>query len=240
MNLLDGRALLAIAALVSSSCGSGPLIRHSELDCLGAEQAFLPASLAAWKEGFDAREERDSDWRVGDRVLYGVELESGGEHKSWLVHLEVERVTSRIEHTIEMPGQRGKYAAYSHDLVVRVKTLDGTGRLLSATTAEVPGEQLSTGLFLSCESVFDSLRVMTEEERQKGLPSGVVPYVHASVSTFLSLMQLLQENESLSTILGEVVQLPSILTLLFASKIRIGIAPLFQNVRKTGHALVEG
>lgn len=205
-------ALLSLACLGAflGGCrtpGDGLAI-EAERPALLPADFVLPAHLA---RGFDYVA-RDADWRAGDAVLFGLRLRRGEHLRRWLVELQVLEPVAvdddgasvpPLEWTIRMNGAPQRFTSAATR--VRVAVMDERGELLGESTPLVPRDYLTRGLATACRSVrrlsTDRGEVQPVLDEQQ-LADGVVAAV--------ALLQVVQNDRVLQPLLWEVIERPSL------------------------------
>lgn len=206
-------AALVLCAAPVASCAAptrpaGPLAppRVDALEARSVPAAFQDAL------GFDAFEGGDAAApRTGDRLLYRVTLERGGEVETWFVRAELdERSSTSISFSIDATTTTTDGVEETHSVPIsmrpcRVRVVDGSGEL-AAGSLSMPEVPLGRGLFAAAaltESFSEETepRSLTEDEQQA---------LFVGVYAALSLFAGWSDSEALAPLLERLVGSPSL------------------------------
>ena len=238
------RLTLALALLAACQSPAVPELR--------LERASAPVNLADFPgaagllHGFDPVTEASPEWRAGDEVLFGLRLRVGERLRHWLLHLRVIEPLALARAGDEaQPG--GLQPPLSWTLNVndapqrfdsrRARVLltvcDAFGQVLARSEPELPRDLLARGFAAACELV---------QARQRSQPQSIgtdafyqdldlQPLAEATVCA-VALLQVVQEDKVLAPLLWEVIERPSVWSVLSNLGARVVLRPRF-------HAAVE-
>lgn len=191
-----------------------------------------PTELPAYErmlEGFDpvvtAR-----DWRRGDRALLGLELRDGEETRRWLVLVTVEDVAlSRVGQRGEVVSERmtwqvpirdrGNLEFTSEMMALRVLVADEDGRPLGESMVKVPRQLLEKGFARACAANEHGPPILafdpdSPHPPDEGPPEDKRPHAEAVLS-LVALLGIVKEDPILSSLMWEVVEPPSLLSVIW-------------------------
>jgi hypothetical protein len=238
------RLTLALALL--AACQS-PAVPELRLDRAGAPIA--PADFpgaAALLQGFDPVSAASPEWRAGDEVLFGLRLRVGERLRHWLLHLRVTEplALARAGDEAEPDGLQPPLSWTlnvndapqrfdSRRARVLLTVCDAFGQVLARSEPELPRDLLARGFAAACELV---------QARQRSQPQSIgtdafyqdldlQPLAEATVCA-VALLQVVQEDKVLAPLLWEVIERPSVWSVLSNLGARVVLRPRF-------HAAVE-
>lgn len=164
----------------------------------GFAEASWQAPAAIPLQGFDppAPAERVAN---GDRIVYRVQLEKGDTRRSWLVHAEVEDA--------EYMSCTLRDGSRSCMLRIRVRVDDESGAEVGRDLVGMSREDVVFGLFRAC-------RGDQWSAAEIGSSFAVVPLVQRAHLGLLNMMQVIQGSKVLFSVLRQVIDPPSLLSIL--------------------------
>jgi hypothetical protein len=189
--------------------------------------SFAPLSLDGFPgaakvlSGFDDRVP-GSAWCDRDQALFAMQLDKGGETVRWLLHLEAPlgaRVAGRnaetgavvplglsVTRTIDGTGADGtprswKVTTRRADVTVRV--LDAAGELLARSEITLPVDTLEHGLLPAIDHMLASKRGEAIDE------NGERAFLEAMLA-IIALLDVLRDDEALSDYFWQVIEKPSL------------------------------
>lgn len=188
--------------------------------------------------GFDYRQPA-GPWRVGDEVLFGLRLRRDGQAKHWLLRIrisEVEAVDDEgngldpVDWSLRINGEIQKFA--SSLCRAEVVVMDELGAELGRSHPVLPRDFLSRGIAGACQLVHSRMRV-----RPKRAARGRSVYdefdmralAEATVSA-VALLQVVQEDAVLAPILWQVIEKPSIWSVVANMGVDVMMRPSFHRV----------
>jgi hypothetical protein len=220
-----------LALPLVSACQAPPA---PELRVDANEPAAFPAPpyLLA---GFDVGD-HDGEWRPGDSVLYGLRLNRNGDVRHWLLRLELCEPEARdddgaelapIEWSIRINGELQQFASRQCRMVATV--MDEHGAVLGRTEPALPRDFLERGLADACRLV--QSRSMRGRRHGRLAHVDVRPLAEATVSA-VALLQIVQHDDVLAPLLWEVIERPSLWSVVSHLGARVVLRPRF-------HALTD-
>ncbi|MCB9877566.1 MAG: hypothetical protein H6835_08205 [Planctomycetes bacterium] len=190
--------------------------------------------------GFDAAEP-DGDWRVGDELLYGLRLRRGDEVQNWLLRLRVTDPLLRddggheldpVEWKIRINGELQRFS--SRRCRVAATVLDATGHVLGESRPELPRDFLDRGLGSACRKVERDRRRRHRRRWHAEEPElPLRPLAEATVSA-VALLQVIERDSVLAPLLWEVVEKPSLWSVISNLGAKVVVKPRFYELE---HAL---
>jgi hypothetical protein len=238
------RHALTVLALASCapSCAGAPQPPPSFAH--GAPGALFPAAEAAvaalrdLPPGLDPAEPA-TDWRAGDRVLYGIELDDAGTRRQWLLELRLERPvpltvagagrdsrrTRLTQLSITITTKDGREIHYASPCMRGELTVHGPflpGRTepdLASTTGparavSVPDAFLRGGLVDACEQRVRLGQHVGTELDLTGVSDADLRLALGGEAALFAIMMIVRREESLADILWQVIDTPPLLSLL--------------------------
>ena len=176
------------------------------------------------------------DWLPDEQVLYGVRLEREGRVQRWLVRLTVQQATvpqSALGPLIPGGGKL-RYVTDRDDelqfesawIEVGVEVFDAQGHLLRSSPTQAAGDMLRRGLVDACATA----RALLEKAPDQAILSHPKEgrTVAAGVVALLSFLELARNDSSLSPILWEAVERPSVLAVLADFGVKLGLHVPFE------------
>lgn len=226
-NILIG----ALALLAACRAPSPPDLQLEQKRGIRAADFPAPASLL---RGFDSRQPK-GPWRVGDEVLFGLRLRRAGAVKHWLLRLRVLEVAAvsadgealdPVDWSLRINGQVQEFA--SAVCRAEVVVMDENGVELGRSQPLLPRDFLDTGMASACRLV----RTRTIR-RQAKLDEGpeLRPLAEATVSA-VALLQVVQEDSVLAPILWQVIEKPSVWSVVRNMGVNVMMRPSFHRVSR--------
>jgi len=232
-------AATALGLAMLHGCAGAPPPQPPDPKTAPAVSAAEFPAAASLLQGFSAPD-GDQAWRAGDAVLLALRLQDHGEVRRWLLRLRVSDAQARDEHgeprapeswSIVVDGAPQHFeSGLAH---VDALVTDADGKELGASSLDVPRDFLAKGFVAACTQV-EGLGVLTTDSgmRITGLFQ-VQPLVEAMVSV-VALFGIVLQNDTLAPILWEVVDRPSVFSVLFHGGVTATLSPRFQEtVRAT-------
>ncbi|HEB51882.1 MAG TPA: hypothetical protein ENI87_01370 [bacterium] len=231
---MNHHPLRAATALLLCSCHGAPETAV-ELDrgdgALDARGFPAPASLL---RGFDRRDV-GGGWAVGDEVLFGLRLDKGGRRRNWLLRLRVLEPEAGVaggdaqegdaEWSLRVNGKLEHFA--SRVAGVEAVVMDEAGGVIGRSRTLLPRDFLSRGIAGACAIADRARRGL---RRVPGAAAGRRPLAEATVCA-ISLLQVVQEDSVLAPLLWEVVEKPSVWSVVRNLGARVVLQPKFHDVR---------
>ena len=188
--------------------------------------------------GFDYREP-NAPWCVGDEVLFGLRLRRGEVLRHWLLRirvLEVEAVDdageqlAAVDWSLRINGELKKFA--SALCRVEVSVMNELGEEIARSQPLLPRDFLAAGIARACEMMHTYLR----QPRTARVPRGaiydevrMVPLSEATVAA-VALLQVVQEDSVLAPILWQVIEKPSLWSVVTNMGASVVLRPSFHRV----------
>jgi hypothetical protein len=239
---------LCLVLLALAGCRTAPVpelrLGASVAPVAAADFPAAPAVL----QGFDPPTPGDRDWRVGDEVLFGLRLRVGGDRRHWLLHLRVSEAvaTARagdgsglpvgeplppVDWTINVNGAPQQFQ--SRRARIQVTVHDHGGAVLGCSEPQVPRDLLANGFAAACDLVQRQRRAMPHTIGTDAFYQGLdlQPLASATVCA-VALLQVVQDDAVLSPLLWEVIERPSVWSVLRHLGARVVLRPRF-------HAAIE-
>ncbi|MBL8732383.1 MAG: hypothetical protein JNN13_08445 [Planctomycetes bacterium] len=233
------RPLLLATLLVAAACRA-PEVAELRLATTAPLTAAAFPGASRFAPGFDAVAAASS-WQAGDAVLFGLCLSRGDERRHWLLHLRVTEPVAlarpgdatptgealpEVTWTMRINGVPQQFPSRLCRVLVTVA--DADGNVLGRTEPLLPWQLLARGLQPACEEVVRrraaSGRLVDDEATLRPLAEAVVCTV--------ALLQVVQEDDVLSPILWQVVQRPSLWSVLRHLGAHVVLRPAFQDLRR--------
>lgn len=200
---------------------------------LGVRGFPLPNAL---RRGFDHRRAASS-WRVGDEVLYGLRLVRGDEVRHWLLRLRVLEVDAtaageaigRAMWSLQFNGE----SRYFSSPVSRVEAtvFDDEGNEIGRTEPLVPRAFLANGVAEGCRAsrrIFGSADLASSAAATRLVTADVdTEALACSTVCAVALLQVVQEDSVLASILWQVVEKPSLMSVLGNLGARVVLRPCY-------------
>ncbi len=246
METFHRRTWLVAALLAAAGC-HGPA--EADLEPGGvvpqvATAADFPGGPSVL-EGFDALEP-GSTWRAGDEVLFGLRLRRGQTARHWLLHLRVTEPVAiardgdelargkhlpPVEWTIRINGEAQRFSSARCRALATV--LDARGNVLGRSEPQLPRDFLAGGFGAACELVAQGAQRRARGDQVAAFYRGLEmrPFSDATV-TAVALLQVVQDDDVLSPLLWEVIERPSLWSIVANLGARVILRPRF-------HAAVE-
>jgi hypothetical protein len=235
------RRLPALLLAALAACASAPQpdveLGPPVLDLAPADFPGAGAMLS----GFDAPG-GEAEWRAGDEVLFGLRLRHGGRDRHWLLRVELEQaealddaaeqgktpaVLEPVTWPIKVNGESAQFRSRLCRVLVTVADRDG--KVLARSHPLLPRDFLQHGFQPACSAVRKLLDDRPGLRHQAHFYALLDERLLAeSVVCALALLQVVQGDEVLSPLLWEVVQRPSLLSLIGNFGANVVVQPRFQ------------
>jgi len=227
--------------LLLASCQSPATPELSLLPPVGGiRRADFPAPEHLLR-GFDERQPV-GPWRIGDEVLFGLRLRRDGIERHWLLQLRVLEVEA-----VDDDGQlrppvdwslriNGEMQTFSSELCrAEVVVMDEHGNELGRSQPYLPRDFLSRGIASACKLVRTRMHLLA----RIGLEDGETiydlvdmrPLAEATVSA-VALLQVVQEDSVLAPILWQVIEKPSVWSVVTNLGVDVMLRPSFHRVTR--------
>jgi hypothetical protein len=210
----------------------------------GLDSSDFPAPEKLLR-GFDEREP-NGHWLIGDEVLFGLNLRKGETSQNWLLKItvsELPAVSDRgepVEQLIWKVRVNSQLMEFSSSAIrADVVIMDEFGNELGHSRPILPGDFLRCGVAHACELVLPRPSQHAESSAtRKSAHSGKVGnfielprrvLAEATVCV-LSLLQVVREDSVLAPILWEVIERPSIWSVIANAGVSVAVFPRFLNV----------
>jgi hypothetical protein len=171
---------------------------------------------------------------TGDTAVYSLELESEGEIKAWTMSVTVESPVAMDgdevqRFQIDMAVGEEVFEVSSRLFGGTVRLWDGTGALIGEVEVAVP--------HLMSRGMLELGAIMLQQDLEEVLsPGGEFSQeagrrIADSMSTIIGLFTLVDENQLLSDVMWEVVEAPSLLSVIAQLGVEVAVMPDFQAAR---------
>jgi len=190
--------------------------------------------------GFDRRGGAE-DWRAGDEVLFGLRLRKGGTERHWLLQLRVldplvandAGEHPNVEWWLRINGQQEHFT--SRQCRIEAVVMDSEGQVLGRSQPRLPRDFLTSGVAGACrlidERVPQEMRGITGPSGEVVLPVATRELAEATVCA-VSMLQVVQEDDVLAPLLWEVVEKPSLWSVVTNLGASVVLRPEFQRVAR--------
>ncbi len=235
----ESRRLTLACAVGLAGCAAVPNEALKSLSWMKWRVPFLAPELfpAASRllKGFDERTEA-ADWRAGDSVLYGLDLWNGKSRRRWLVRLTVRADRSdrsgRVGMTFALSnGQNFRWEFEEPWFPIRFEIFDAvSGARLDRTEADL--------MPLLAEGFLGLVRPKPGVRRQKQPPyralgSEALQRFARPSAGMIMLGRVLQSNRVLVHYLLQLIDRPSLWSILWHLGIDLTVSPFFDEFRRT-------
>ena len=176
--------------------------------------------------GFDSLDASVSD-AVGERALFGLELDERGKTQRWLLLLEASEppvATRIIRQNLKAPG--GNFVYESRSRRLRVRLFDADARKLAESTVVVPWDFLCGGLVRSCELARHLIGTQVTEVDYRGRQltrAQAARHMYGGFATLTAFLRIVENNDLLASVLWKVVDRPSFLSVLFHGGVSLSL-----------------
>lgn len=179
--------------------------------------------------------------RTGDQAWLALELRDDGSRRQWLLELlALSEESLEVQQTMTLDALDGRKFTLSSGMTMLAVTVHGpftadAGATVpsSATAVAVPGTFLREGLAGACEVGLRSWRSLESNDpaQVRTVSDADMRTYCSGFATLVAFLQLVQNNDVLSSVLWEVIDKPSPLAVLFAGfSISLGIDPHFHSI----------
>ncbi len=225
-----------MVTLLAACVGPSTAALAVAVPTFGAHSDFPggPAILA----GFD-RAQAGAEWRAGDEVLFGLQLQRDGVSRHWLLHvrltepLAIARVGEEVgpgttwvaptAWTLRVNGEARTF--HSRCCRVLATVLDAEGKVLGRTEPLLPRDFLAGGFARACDAL-DAIRLGHPRRRIRS--SDGDPFAAATV-TAIALLGIVQDDPVLAPLLWQVIDKPSVWSVVQNLGARVLVEPGFQD-----------
>ena len=226
--------LLRVAPLFAllAACQSPPTTELALAPSDGVMHASDFPAPAHLLRGFGKRQP-EGPWLVGDEVMFGLRLRRDGTVRHWLLQLRVLEVTATdedgeqlepVDWSLRINGEVQQFdSAVSRAEVV---VMDVQGNELGRTQPLLPRDFLSTGIASACKLV------RTRMDRAGPTVYKFLdmrPLAEATVSA-VALLQVVQDDAVLAPILWQVIEKPSLWSVVSSMGVNVMLRPSFHRV----------
>lgn len=210
MTRIGSPTAACVAALLAAACAGTPADRGI-LAVPRPLPEFAAIDAVAHGEGAGGTW-TGADLRVGDEAWFGLVLQNGDARRQWLVRFRVRGApgSATVVHRVAVNDR--SLAITSRLVAIAVDVFDAHGAPESGSLSSIGDSFLTTGLYATA-------RIGRERGLHRGMPP--VRFEDAEAEQFargvLSLTMLFEAvraNESLSPILWQVVETPSVLSVI--------------------------
>lgn len=234
-------AAVALLAACSSVAPVPPQPRQDPLSGFATDE--FPGADDLLRGYANAAEDGDLGWRSGDQVLFGLRLQSDGRMRRWLVRLtvtdtELFEADDGTDHGQPVPRlQRRTFDVHERETVeltsriaaVRVEVADERGHPLGESRIEMPRDLLDKGFTAACQS----METPAWRRQRRNLDTlyaniDIRPYVEA-MGALMAMLDVIAEDPTLSPILWQVVQKPSLWSVLWHFGASVSVQPRFHD-----------
>jgi hypothetical protein len=235
--------LASLASLVwLAACQARPVAEVGAEVLPGLPLAAAFPGAAAMLAGFDPPAAA-APWRAGDEVLFGLRLRRDGRERHWLLHLRLTEPAALgragegapllsplppVDWSMRVNGEDRSFASARCRAIATVA--DADGHVLGRSEPLLPRDFLAGGFARACELV---------ALRRQNLPAGqavvgdtfyrdldLQPFAEATVAA-VALLQVVQEDDVLAPLLWEVVDKPSVWSVVSHLGARVTLRPRF-------------
>lgn len=230
------------AALAFAACSSGPVpVRVPDATAIPMLPATDFPGLARSSPGFDARSPRAS-WSSDDRVDFALRLVKGDTVKRWLVRLSPladQATAARMagggdggglfeekswDYQVGSGPTNRTLTTRSLQMPMTVGVYDEDGNRLTSTIVGLPVDLLARGVLPAIDlwqgATAEAAASMDDEAH-------VRPLVEATIA-MMTLIGTLQENEALADYFWQVVEKPSVLSVITSFGVRATVGAHFE------------
>jgi hypothetical protein len=191
--------------------------------------------------GFDERQP-EGPFRVGDEVLLGLRLRKALEVRNWLLQLRVLEATALdasgqpvkpVTWSLRINGELQQFA--SQVCRVEVIVMDEYGLELGRSQPCLPSDFLSHGMAAACRFVQARRDQPSGWRRRRGRDfdrqADLRPLAEATVAA-VALLQVVQEDSVLAPILWQIIEKPSIWSVVANMGAKVMLRPSFHLVSR--------
>ena len=188
--------------------------------------------------GFDYRH-AEAPWLVGDEVLFGLRLRKEESLQHWLLRIrlvELEAVDDEGQPLSSVSWRlrsNGRIVNHRSRLCrAEVSIMDEEGNEMATSRPLLPRDFLSRGIASACQMMYSHThRGDTGEVPTNFANKGLDPKpVEQAMVCAIALMQVVQEDSVLSPILWEVIEKPSVWSVVTSMGISVVVSPKFYRV----------
>lgn len=235
--------LLASWVCLLAAC-QGPGVAEVRLPL--AEGLATPAAFPGARailDGFDGAVGADlATWQAGDEVLFGLRLCRDGEVRHWLLHLRlIEPIAiarpgddvpppAALPHlmwSLRVNGVDQEFVSAACRVLATV--CDADGNVLGRSEPVLPRDFLARGFTRACERVAarHGRVARSRDADDRAAATDVQPFAEATVAA-VALLQVVQEDTVLAPLLWQVVDRPSLWSVVSHLGARVLLRPAFE------------
>ncbi|MFT4511928.1 MAG: hypothetical protein ACI91B_000611 [Planctomycetota bacterium] len=184
--------------------------------------------------GFDKRQPK-GPWLIGDEVLFGLRLSRDGEERHWLLQLRVLEVTAigddgkpldPVDWALRINGEVEEFE--SAVCRAEVVVMDEHGTELGRSQPLLPRDFLNSGIAGACKLARRQLRQSGQvSDRYESVDMRTL--AEATVSA-VALLQVVQEDSVLAPILWQVIEKPTVWSVVSNMGVTVMMRPSFHRV----------
>lgn len=198
-----------------------------------ARDFVVPAGMS---RGFDAASPA-ATWSVGDELLLGLRLRRDGADRSWLLRMRLLEplavddggaALAPVDWTLSINGERRSFA--SRLCRVDVTVMDDRGEVLGRSQPLLPRDFLDDGIAGACRDVHHELRSWSRRGRDQAYHRLDVQALAEATVCAVALLNVVQEDDVLAPLLWEVVEKPSVWSVVQNLGARVVLRPRFHAV----------
>jgi len=227
----SGCRLIGGLLLLLASCQAPATVVLPEARTVSSTEFPAPRHLL---RGFDYRLPA-GPWHVGDEVLFGLRLRRDGDVRHWLLQLRVTEVEAVDAEGKKLPPVdwslriNGEIETFASELCrAEVVVMDERGKELGRSRPVLPRDFLSRGMAGACQLVHNRMRGRSASVRRK---LDMRPLAEATVSA-VALLQVVQDDSVLAPILWQVIEKPSLWSVVSSLGVDVMMRPSFHNATK--------
>ncbi|MCA8964910.1 MAG: hypothetical protein H6838_11270 [Planctomycetes bacterium] len=229
---MSRRSASALGLLLVSACAGAPNVN------LAPGPASLTAAefpgAARLLDGFSPFTFA-SEWVPGDTVLYGLRLRRGDQQQRWLLRLHLDEVDAGgapLRWDLQVNGGLQRFESALSRVTATVA--DADGNVLGGSRPQMPRDFLARGFAPACEQVRAYREDHPEAEAGQGFYEGVDARLLAeAVVSAMALLDTVRNDPLLSPILWQVVQRPSLLSVIGNLGVSVVVQPRFLRATET-------
>ena len=226
----DAALAVATLLLVASACGSAPEA-SVPVDLLAQLHESRPIAVPRrirLEPGLHA--ESNVQVRARDAAIYSIRLATPGRARTWFLRLFAMRNYPKALGTIKL--STGQVFETRGALDTRIELYDARGKLLSASTEAISNEGHSLGLVALCERGIRRGRELRANPRSpEPSPTRAGTLAFWALET---MMRIAQNNKTLAPVMLEVVEKPSLISILTNLGVTVIISLELEHTRRVG------
>lgn len=232
--------------LLANACSTAPTVMQAPSGTIATtlSRAEFPG-LAKADLRFDPRSD-DASWASGDEVVFALRLVKGTEVRRWVLHLSVvfgQDLVTRLDasgstldglwderswtYTVTESDQPREMVVTSLRLPVSVVIRDENGKKLSASLVRLPVHLLGRGVLPAVDLAIAAAAQPTEAAAAATREQSVRPMVDAMIA-MMALLNVVQEDEALAQYFWQVVEKPSLWSVVTGLGVRATLSMPFE------------